>query len=129
MADESAGPVLPEQLTSGIDPNSTWLSVLQFFVKDRATTEFEALMEEMYESAQKQPGYIWGHFGRSMVDGRYLVISEWESYEDMKAWEHEERHEGVGEEAKAYYEPGREMQNRKFLPWYKPGADRKPWTG
>jgi heme-degrading monooxygenase HmoA len=119
---------LPEQITSGIDSDSTWLSVLQFFVKESSTADFEQLMEEMYESAQKQPGYIWGHYGRSMVDGRYFVISEWESREEMKAWEDEERHKAVGEDVKTYYEAGRDMQNRKFIPWYKPTAERKKWT-
>ena len=119
---------LPEEITSGIDPDSTWLSVLQFFVKDDAIEDFEQLMEEMYVSAQKQPGYLWGHFGRSMVDGRYFVISEWERREDMKAWEEEERHKAVGEDAKTLYEGGRDMENRKFIPWYKPGAQRKTWT-
>jgi len=119
---------LPDEIASGIDADSTWLSVLQFFVKDASTGDFEELMEEMYESAQKQPGYLWGHYGRSMVDGRWFVISEWESRADMKAWEDEERHAVVGEEAVAHYEPGRDMQNRKFIPWYKPGAQRKTWT-
>ena len=119
---------LPEQITSGIDPSSTWLSVLQFFVKEATEADFEQLMEEMYESAQKQPGYMWGHYGRSHVDGRWFVISEWESRADMKAWEEEERHKGVGDENELRYEPGRGMENRKFIPWYKPGAERKPWT-
>ncbi len=119
---------LPSQVTGGIQPDTTWLSVLQFFCKGDACEGFEKLLDEMYELAQRQPGYLWGHFGRSMVDGRYFVISEWESYEDMKAWEHEERHEAVGEGAKTFYEMGRDMQNRKFVPWYKPGAERKPWT-
>jgi heme-degrading monooxygenase HmoA len=82
----------------------------------------------MYELAQKQPGYIWGHYGRSMVDGRWFVISEWESRSEMKAWEDEERHSAVGDEAATFYEAGRDMQNRKFVPWYKPGAPRKAWT-
>jgi heme-degrading monooxygenase HmoA len=119
---------LPDEIAGGIDPNSTWLSVLQFFVKDAATEDFETLMEEVYASAQKQPGYIWGHVGRSMVDGRYFVISEWERREHMKAWEEEERHKAIGEDAKTFYETGRDMENRKFIPWYKPGAERKTWT-
>jgi heme-degrading monooxygenase HmoA len=119
---------LPEEITSGIDPQSTWLSVLQFFVKDDSAKHFERLMDEMYQSAQEQPGYISGHYGRSMVDGRWFVISEWESRAQMKAWEEEERHKAVGEDAKTYYEAGRDMQNRKFIPWYKPGAERKAWT-
>lgn len=119
---------LPELITSGIDPNSTWLSVLQFFCKEGTEADFEQLMEEMYEAAQKQPGYLWGHYGRSHVDGRWFVISEWQHKEDMKAWEDEERHAAVGDEAQAHYHSGRDMQNRKFIPWYKPTAERKTWT-
>ena len=119
---------LPEEITSGIDPNATWLSILQFFVKDDSSQHFERLMEEMYELAQEQPGYISGHYGRSMVDGRWFVISEWESRTQMKAWEDEERHAAVGQEAEAFYEASRDMQNRKWVAWYKPGSQRKAWT-
>lgn len=119
---------LPPQDSDGVPYETTWLSVLQFFVKEPEQPAFERDMEEMYERARKQPGYIWGHFGRSMVDGRWFVISEWESYQHMKDWEHEARHEEVGELNKPRYHPGRDMQNRKFIPWYKPGAERKPWT-
>lgn len=127
MADEPINS-LPPQDENGVPQETTWLSVLQFFVKESGEADFLALMEEMYESAQTQPGYLWGHYGRSMVDGRWFVISEWDSYANMKLWEHEERHEAVGEDAKTYYEAGRDMQNRKFIPWYKPGAARKTWT-
>ena len=119
---------LPDEIVDGIDPDSTWLSVLQFFCKDENHGHFERLMEDMYELAQKQPGYLWGHYGRSMVDGRWFVISEWESRTQMKAWEDEESHKAVGEDAKTYYEAGRDMQNRKFIPWHKPTAERKKWT-
>jgi heme-degrading monooxygenase HmoA len=119
---------LPPQDEAGFPYDTTWLSVLQFFVKDYKEAEFERYMEEMFELAQKQPGYRWAHFGRSMIDGRWFVISEWDSYQTMKDWEHEERHEAVGEEVKPLYDPGRDMENRKFIPWYKPGAERKTWT-
>jgi heme-degrading monooxygenase HmoA len=127
-ATNAAGETIPAQITDGIDPRSTWLSLLQFFVRESEKDAFQADMEEMYELAQKQPGYLWGHYGRSMVDGRWFVVSEWTSYEEMKAWEHEARHEEVGDINGARYEFGRDMQNRKFVPWYKPGADRKAWT-
>lgn len=115
-------------MTESIPQQTTWLSVLQFFVKETETGAYEKDVEEMYELAQKQPGYIWAHYGRSMVDGRYFVISEWDSYEQMHAWEDEPRHQEVMEANDPRYEPGRDMQNRKFIPWYKPGAERKPWT-
>lgn len=107
----------------------TWLSVLQFFVKESETDVFENDLEEMHQLARKQPGYIWGHYSRSLVDGRYFVISEWESYVDMKKWEHQPRHEEIGETNESRYVARRDMQNRKFIPWYKPGAERKSWTG
>lgn len=122
------GKELPEHVTNGIDETTTWLSMLQFFVKESETDAFLHDMEEMYELVRKQPGYLWGHYGRSMVDGRFLVVSEWQTYDEMKAWEHEARHEEVGDINEPRYEAGRDMQNRKFVPWYKPGADRKPWT-
>ena len=119
---------LPEEITGGIDPDATWLSVLQFFVKEGDEGDFETLMEEMFELAKKQPGYLWGNYGRSMVDGRWFVISEWASRADIKAWEDEERHAAVGVEAETFYEAGRDMQNRKWVAWYKPGSTRKEWT-
>jgi heme-degrading monooxygenase HmoA len=119
---------LPPVDENGVPQQTTWLSVLQFFVKDPDTGPFESDMEEMYELARKQPGFIYGQYARSMVDGRYLVISEWESYQALKDWEDEEQHQGVMERNEPRYESGRDMQNRKFIPWYKPGAERKPWT-
>ena len=129
MADETTTESgLPGLGEDGLPKPESWLSVLQFFVKEDSSKHFERLMEEMYESAQEQPGFIWGNYARSLVDGRWYVISEWESRTDMKAWEDEERHKAVGEDAKTFYDAGRDMQNRKFIPWYKPGAERKQWT-
>jgi heme-degrading monooxygenase HmoA len=125
MAEDTS---LPAEITDGLDPQSTWLSVLQFFVKESEAEAFEKDMEENFEVAKKQPGFISGHYGRSMVDGRYLVISEWDSRANMKAFEDEPSHKEVMDRNEPRYEPGRDMQNRKFVPWYKPGAERKPWT-
>jgi heme-degrading monooxygenase HmoA len=101
---------------------------LQFFVKDADQEGFEQDLEEVYELAKKQPGYLWAHYGRSLVDGRWFVISEWESYATMKDFEHEARHEQIMDENEPRYETGRDMENRKFLPWYRPDKARKPWT-
>jgi heme-degrading monooxygenase HmoA len=129
MADETTTESgLPSLGPDGLPQPESWLSVLQFFVKERNREDFEEELGEMYELAKKQPGFLWGHYGRSMIDGRYFVISEWESRPEMKAWEEEERHQQVMEDSKLRYEPGRDAQNRKFIPWYKPGAERKPWT-
>lgn len=127
MPDERPN-TLPPLDEKGFPYETTWLSLLQFFVREVEQDAFAADMEEMYELARKQPGYLWGHYGRSMVDGRWFVVSEWASYEEMKAWEHEARHEEVGDANEARYEPGRDMENRKFIPWYRPDKPRKAWT-
>lgn len=119
---------LPPLDEKGYPYDTTWLSILQFFVRDSEREAFEQDMDEMYELAQKQPGYLWSHWGRSQIDGRYFVISEWETYDQMKAWEHEARHEQVGDENEKRYESGRGMENRKFIPWYRPDKPRKAWT-
>jgi hypothetical protein len=46
----------------------------------------------------------------------------------MKAWEHEPTHEELGDSWKPRYDHGRDMQNRKFIPWYRPDKPRKSWT-
>jgi heme-degrading monooxygenase HmoA len=125
---DSTPNTLPPLDEKGIPYDTTWLSVLQFFVKEAKIETFERDMAEMDELAREQPGYLWSHYGRSMVDGRYFVISEWGSYEAMKAWEHEARHEAVGDQNEGRYEAGRDMENRKFIPWYRPDKSRKGWT-
>lgn len=122
------GKQFSEHLLAGLDETPTWLSVLQFFVREGEETRFEEDMDEAYELARKQPGYLWGHYGRSMVDGRYFVISEWQTYEEMKAFEHEARHEQIQDESEKRYAPGRDAENRKFVAWYRYDKPRKSWT-
>lgn len=123
-----AGKQLSEHLVSGFDDQPTWLSVIQFFVRDADAEGFERDMEEAYELARKQPGFLWAHYGRSMIDGRYFVVSEWGTYEEMKAFEHEARHEEIQEANETRYHPGRDAENRKFVAWYRPDKPRKAWT-
>lgn len=117
-----------EHLLSGLDESPTWLSLLQFFVRENEIDAFEQDMDVVMELAKKQPGYLWAHWGRSSVDGRYFVLSEWESYDEMKAFEHESAHEDLQEINEKRYVPGRDMENRKFLAWYRPDKPRKAWT-
>jgi heme-degrading monooxygenase HmoA len=127
MPDETPQ-TLPPLDEKGFPYDTTWVSILQFFVKDGDQADFEKDLDAMYELGKKQPGYIWAHYGRSMIDGRYFVISEWESYEQMKAWEHEETHEALGDAWETRYEAGRDMENRKLIPWYRPDKPKKAWT-
>jgi len=127
MADETPQ-TLPPLDEKGFPYNTNWVSILQFFVKESDQADFEQDLDAMYELGKKQPGYIWAHYGRSMIDGRYFVISEWESYEQMKAWEHEETHEALGDAWESRYLAGHDMENRKLIPWYRPDKPKKAWT-
>jgi heme-degrading monooxygenase HmoA len=127
MPDETPN-TLPPLDENGFPYDTTWVSILQFFVKEGDEADFEKDLDLMYELAKKQPGYMWAHYGRSMIDGRYFVISEWESYQEMKDWEHEETHEALGDAWESRYVAGRDMENRKLIPWYRPDKPRKAWT-
>jgi heme-degrading monooxygenase HmoA len=129
MADDVTDSGLPTRLDEeGFPQPESWLSLLQFFVKEEDAKGFEEICDEMYEQAKKQPGYKWAHYGRSLIDGRYFIVSEWESRKAMKEWEDHEAHSLAMDKGEPMYHAGRDMQNRKFIPWYKPGAERKPWT-
>jgi heme-degrading monooxygenase HmoA len=59
-------------------------------------TDFEADMREMDELSGQQPGYIWSEI--LTVQGSvptWVVLSEWESREHSRAWEHSDRHEEI----------------------------------
>jgi hypothetical protein len=63
MADETPN-TLPPLDEKGFPYDTTWVSILQFFVTEADQSQFEQDMDAMYELAKKQPGYIWAHFGR-----------------------------------------------------------------
>jgi heme-degrading monooxygenase HmoA len=128
MVDEASGlPGLDEE--TGFPKPESWLSILQFFVKEEHAEEFEQLCDDMYELAKTQPGFKWAHYGRSSIDGRYFIISEWDSLKAMKDWENVEEHGLAMDKGDPMYHPGRLMENRKFIPWQKPGTPKKAWTG
>jgi heme-degrading monooxygenase HmoA len=98
----------------------TILSYLRFSLlpgADRA--QFERDMHAMLELATHQAGYRWAEMGPSMIDpSTYLVISEWEDVQDVRAWEHEEEHSGVMQRWEPLYrEP---LFHQRFVPWVRP---------
>jgi heme-degrading monooxygenase HmoA len=98
----------------------TILSYLRFSLTWEADREdFETDMRAMLDLAQRQPGYRWAEMGPSMMDATvYIVISEWDAVEQVRAWEHEEEHSGVMEKWEPLYrEP---LLHRRFVPWQRP---------
>src|SRR3989442_2112504 len=81
--------------------------------------DFERDMRSMLELARVQPGYQWAEMGPSIRDPLvYVVVSEWDDVELVRAWEHIEEHEGIMEKWEpAYAEP---LVHRRFVTRQRP---------
>jgi heme-degrading monooxygenase HmoA len=96
------------------------LSYLKFSLLPGADREdFERDMHAMLRLAERQPGYQWAELGPSLLDRSvYIVVSEWDEVEQVRAWEHEEEHTGVMQKWEPHYrEP---LLHRRFVPWQRP---------
>jgi heme-degrading monooxygenase HmoA len=101
----------------------TLLSYLKFVLASETDRDaFEEDLKQMLERAVTQPGYKWAEMGRDIWDDRkHIVLSEWETFEDMKAWENNTEHGKVMDRwpDEKYAEP---FRHRRFVPWKKPEA-------
>ena len=107
-------------MTDGRDGAPGILSYLRFSLEPGTDlVAFEADMYAMQALAERQPGFRWAEMGPSMNDDHaYFVVSEWDSVEQVRAWEHEEEHSGVMERWEPRYrEP---LVHRRFVPWQRP---------
>jgi heme-degrading monooxygenase HmoA len=98
----------------------TILSYLRFSLVPGADREdFERDLHAMLRLAAGQPGYRWADMGPSLIDPSiYLVVSEWDDVEQVRAWEHEEEHTGVMQKWEPRYrEP---FLHRRWVPWQRP---------
>jgi heme-degrading monooxygenase HmoA len=96
------------------------LSYLRFALADEADrAAFEHDLDEMLRLAISQLGFQWSEVTRSLTDGVvYVVVSEWDEVEQVRAWEHHPDHEEVIERwAQRYREP---FVHRRFVPWIRP---------
>jgi heme-degrading monooxygenase HmoA len=98
----------------------TILSYLRFsLLPESDLAQFEEDLHAMLELARAQSGYRWAEMGPTMTDSTgYIVVSEWEDIEDVRAWEHIEEHEGVMQRWEpSYREP---LVHQRFVPWRRP---------
>ncbi|MGH2681767.1 MAG: antibiotic biosynthesis monooxygenase family protein [Actinomycetota bacterium] len=96
------------------------LSYLRFVLADEADrATFEQDLFDMLRLAMSQPGYRWAEVTRSVTgEAVYVVVSEWDEVEQVRAWEHHPRHEEVIERwEERYREP---FVHRRFVPWTRP---------
>ena len=98
----------------------TVLSYLRFSLSPGSDLEdFERDLSAMLNQAKMQAGCQWAEIGPSLASALvYVVISEWDEVDDVRAWEHEEEHSGVMQKWEPRYaEP---FLHRRFVPWERP---------
>lgn len=98
----------------------TILSYLRFALADGADREaFEKDLDDMLRLSREQPGFRGAEVARSTADDRvWIVVSEWDDVEQVRAWEHHPDHEVVIKRwEERYREP---FEHRRFVPWERP---------
>ena len=96
------------------------LSYLRFALHPGAdATAFERDLGDMLSLSRSQPGFRWAEVARATTgDTVYLVVSEWDEIEQVRAWEHHPEHEEVMARWEGEYrEP---FIHRRFVPWIRP---------
>ncbi len=98
------------------------LSYLRFVLAAGADREaFERDLAAIRDLARLQPGYRWDEVGRDPWDGRrYVVVTEWEDVDGVRAFEHHLEHEEVIRRWEGWY--SEDFQHQRFVPWVRPVA-------
>ena len=91
------------------------LSYLKLPIPEADREKFVSDFEALWELARQQPGFISAEHLRT-TEGReaYVVISEWETVEHIRAWERESAHKAVIDSYKE------ELVHRRYVPWQRP---------
>ncbi len=72
------------------------VSYLKLTPKEGFVQQFRRDLEEFAQLVRAQKGFIQVEILRPLEDANgYVILSEWESEDDFKAWEHSPRHQAV----------------------------------
>ena len=93
----------------------TVISYLRLPVKQEHLSEFERDLDEMLNLVKSAPGFHRVEVLRLRDDpGTFVILSEWESRDHIRAWEHSPPHEEI---MKRYDDRYREeVRTRKYTP-------------
>jgi len=105
------------------------LSYLRFVLADADDRDrFEAELLAIRELEREQPGFRWAEVGRDPWNGRvYVVVSEWDDVEQVRAFEHHPQHEAVMRRWEDRY--AETFAHRRFVPWVRPEPSPSPSEG
>lgn len=93
------------------------LAYLRFALSPEAdAAAFERDLRAMMALEAEQPGFRRAEVARSLADDRvWVVVSEWDAVEQVRAWEHHPDHEALYDRWEPHYrEP---LVHRRFVPW------------
>lgn len=94
-------------------------SYLKLSVRPEVKVEFERDLEEMLTLAPQQPGFEGVEVFQLRDDAdTYLVLSQWESIDHLRAWEHSPRHDEVLKKHNPRLRQPEE--HRRYVPWQRP---------
>lgn len=100
------------------------LVYLRFVLGPEADGEvFERDLGAMQEPAGDRPGFRWSEVaGDPWGDRTYVVVSEWDEVDQVRACEHHTEHVAITERWEPQYaEP---FVHRRFVPWIRPEEAR-----
>ena len=72
------------------------VSYLKLHLKPEFIQDFERDLQDMVQLSKEQPGFLSVEALRPLgMDSDYVIVSEWESEDAFKAWEHSSRHDEI----------------------------------
>ncbi len=93
---------------------------LRFVLAPKAdAAAFEADLARVRALAAAQPGHRRSEVARGLEGGRtYLVVSEWDDVESLRAFEHHPEHEAIMARWESSYAEA--LTHRRLVPWRRP---------
>ncbi|MSQ15416.1 MAG: antibiotic biosynthesis monooxygenase [Dehalococcoidia bacterium] len=85
-------------------------SYLKLPIPDGEEETMRQDMDALTVTAREAPGYIWAEVLRPISgEASYVIASEWESLDNLRAWEHSPQHQPVVDSYKGIKERKRYM--------------------
>ena len=68
---------------------------LKLTIKSEDVADFERDLHKMDELSKKASGFMWSETLKASTPNTWVVLSEWQSRDNTRAWEHSAEHEEI----------------------------------